>query len=65
MRYMRHLIIFIRECFLVSKINNSAPCFCGSGKAFKSCCKGKIHSNKSLYGEDVLNNPNRINHIIQ
>lgn len=49
----------------MEKVKNLEPCLCGSGKTFKSCCKGKIYTNKSVYGEDVLKNPNRINHIIQ
>mgnify|MGYP000999511907 CR=1 FL=1 len=47
------------------KINNSEPCLCGSGKPFKSCCKGKIYTNRNVYREDVLKNPNRINHMLQ
>ncbi len=46
-------------------IKNLELCLCGSGKTFKSCCKGKIYSNKSIYEEDVLKNPNRINHMLQ
>lgn len=45
------------------KINNSEPCLCGSGKAFKHCCKSKINYNKSI-AEEILNNPNRINHML-
>lgn len=46
-------------------IKNSEKCFCGSGKKFKSCCKGKIYTNKGKYSEDIINNPQRINHIVQ
>lgn len=47
------------------KINNSEPCLCGSGKKFKECCKNKIFSHGSVYSDDVLNNPQRINAILQ
>lgn len=47
------------------KINNSEPCLCGSGKKFKNCCKSKIFNTTSPYSEDVLNNPQRINAILQ
>lgn len=45
------------------KIKNSEPCLCGSGKAFKNCCKSKINNNKNI-AEDILNNPNRINNMM-
>lgn len=45
--------------------NDYRPCFCGSGKDFKSCCKGKTKNNKRIYSDDVLSNPNRINSIMQ
>ena len=47
------------------KINNAEPCLCGSGKTFKQCCKRKIFSSSNGYSEDVLNNPQRINAILQ
>lgn len=47
-------------------IKNTEPCLCGSGKSFKSCCKGKIVVNNcNGYGEEILSNPSRINHILQ
>lgn len=45
-------------------IKNSEKCLCGSGKAFRSCCKGKIYNSKSPYSEEILNNPQRLNHIL-
>lgn len=47
------------------RINNSEPCLCGSGKKFKECCKSKIFLPSEIYSEDVLNNPQRINAILQ
>lgn len=47
------------------KIKNSDLCLCGSGKLFKSCCKGKVNMCKKNYEDDVLNNPNRLNHLLQ
>ena len=47
------------------KINNSEPCLCGSGKKFKDCCKTKMFTSTTPFSEDVLNNPQRINAILQ
>ena len=47
------------------KINNSEPCLCGSGKKFKDCCKKKMFTSSTPYSEDILNNPQRINAILQ
>lgn len=47
------------------RINNAEPCFCGSGKKFKECCKNKIFETKATYSDEVLSNPNRINAILQ
>ena len=47
------------------KINNAEPCLCGSGKIFKECCKNKVFSSNNGYSEEVLNNPQRINAILQ
>lgn len=47
------------------KINNSEPCLCGSGKKFKECCKSKIFTSSTPYSEEILNNPQRINAILQ
>lgn len=47
------------------KINNSEPCLCGSGKKFKECCKKKMFTSSTPYSEDILNNPQRINAILQ
>ena len=47
------------------KIKDLRSCFCGSGKAFGSCCKGKVNYNKKVYDDEVLNNPKQINNIIQ
>ncbi|SHN00572.1 hypothetical protein SAMN02746066_04338 [Anaerosporobacter mobilis DSM 15930] len=47
-------------------IGNTEECYCGSSKTFKSCCKGKAISSKAQpLGEDILSNPNRINHMLQ
>ncbi len=47
------------------KINNSEPCLCGSGRKFKDCCKTKMFTYNIGYSEDILNNPKRINAILQ
>ena len=47
------------------KINNSEPCLCGSGRKFKDCCKTKMFTSTTRYSEDILNNPQRINAILQ
>lgn len=47
------------------RINNSEPCLCGGGIKFKECCKSKIFNTQFTYPEDVLNNPQRINAILQ
>lgn len=47
------------------KVKNSELCLCGSGKKFNSCCKGKILNCKSTIKEEILKNPQRINHMIQ
>ena len=47
------------------KINNSEPCLCGSGKKFKDCCKAKMFTSTTRYSEDILNNPQRVNAILQ
>ena len=47
------------------RINNSEPCLCGSGKKFKECCKSKIFTSSNPYSEEILNNPQRINAILQ
>lgn len=47
------------------KINNSEPCLCGSGQKFKDCCKKKMFTSSSPYTEDILNNPQRVNAILQ
>lgn len=45
-------------------VKNSEECLCGSGKKFKSCCKGKVYNSKSPYSKEMLNNPNWLNHIL-
>lgn len=40
-------------------------CFCGSGKIYKRCCKGKVANSTPFYGDEVLNNPSRANYIMQ
>ena len=47
------------------KINNSEPCLCGSGKKFKDCCKKNMFTSSTPYSQDILNNPQRINAILQ
>ena len=47
------------------KINNSEPCLCGSGQKFKDCCKAKMFTSTTRYSEDILNNPQRVNAILQ
>ena len=47
------------------KINNSEPCLCGSGQKFKDCCKSKMFTSSTKYSEDILNNPKRVNAILQ
>lgn len=47
------------------KINNSEPCLCGSGQKFKDCCKTKMFTSTTRYSEEILNNPQRINAILQ
>ena len=47
------------------KINNSEPCLCGSGKKFKDCCKKNMFTSSMPYSQDILNNPQRINAILQ
>lgn len=49
----------------MKKKKKSEACYCGSGLVFKSCCKGKINSCKQIYGDDILKNSNRVNHILE
>lgn len=49
------------------KIKDNELCPCGSGKKFKSCCKRKLSGIKEvqmMYGEEVISNPNRLNHLL-
>lgn len=44
---------------------DSFPCFCGSNKPFKSCCKSKINTPKKVIDETKLNNPKYINNFLK
>lgn len=47
------------------KIKKSRVCFCGSGKEFRSCCKGRLNSKMDISNNGLLDNPKQINNMMQ
>lgn len=44
---------------------DSFPCYCGSGKAFKSCCKSKVNNYNDFVDRTKITNPKYVNNLLK